>query len=113
MAMTIDLGRRVAVLCIGTGTFIFVFALVIAIWMFLSVFPGEGAGLTLVPGFILFNAYIVLSLCNLIGGLIIYFLSSKSQRSYSRGTKIIFFFAAIAQAVPAIMAIYANYSIGQ
>lgn len=102
MAMKVGLTRRVAVVCIGIGTIIFILALVIAIWMFLSVSPNEGPGLTLVPVLIFFNAYILLSLCNLIGGLIIYFLSRKNECAYSRGAKIIFFFAAIAQVVPAV-----------
>lgn len=102
MIIEFGLTRKVAVVCIGIGIVIFLVALVGAIWMYLSFSPIEGAGLTLVPVLLLFNAYIVLSLCNLIGGLIFYFSSENNKRSPSRGTKAIFFFAAIAQALPII-----------
>jgi hypothetical protein len=102
MIIEVGLTRKAAVVCIGTGIVIFLVALVGAISMYLSFSPIEGTGLTLVPGLLLFNAYMVLSLCNLIGGLIIYFSSENNKRSLSRGTKAIFFFAAIAQALPII-----------
>jgi hypothetical protein len=102
--MTIKAGltRRVAVMCIGIGMFIFSVALVAVFSMYLTFSPNEGAGLTLVPGLILFNGYIVLSICNLIGSLIIYFPSENNKLPFSRGIKTVFIFAAIAQVLPII-----------
>jgi hypothetical protein len=90
MTVKVGLTRRVAVVCIGIGIFIFSVALVAVISMYLTFSPNEGAGLTLIPGLILFNGYIVLSICNLIGGLIIYFLSENNKLPFSRATKTVF-----------------------
>lgn len=102
MTIKVGLTRKVAVACIGIGIFIFSVALVVAISMCLTFSPNEGGGLTLVPGLMLFNGYIVLSLCNMIGGLIIYFSSENNKLPFSRGTKTVFFFTATAQVFPVI-----------
>ena len=102
MAIKVGLTREVAVVCIGIGVFIFSVALVIVISMFLTFSSNEGGGLTLVPVLMLFNGYIVLSICNLTGGLIIYFSSRNNKLPFSICTKTVFFCAAIAQVLPVI-----------
>jgi hypothetical protein len=68
--MNIKVGhtRKVAVVCIGIGILIFSVALVVVFSMYLKFSPNEGGGLTLGPGLMLFNGYIVLSICNLMTG---------------------------------------------
>lgn len=106
MTVKVGLTRELGVVCIGIGIFIFSVALVFATWMYLAFSPSKGAGLTLIPGLILYATYIVLTLCNLVGGAVVYFSSEDSKPPFSRGVKTVLFFGVIAQMLPVIYVIF-------